>query len=216
MNPEKPVAIFHGYADFPHRTGKPDIGSRFQALAASELLRRGLISKAVFLAGEVEEGQPTVAEQMVKQIRRNLRNLDSSSVIIQPVAITTREEAQALRDISNQQGWDNLISIGKEFHVKRIKRAMRRKLKREIPVYSHEDVLRSKATMLDSEPMPQRYADIIKNWEASPEERSFRKREQLINSIDAIPFVGGFTLDLLQKILRNKTIENGVLKLLRK
>lgn len=54
MTPELPVALFHGYGDFPRKHGKPDISASLQVLAACELLRRKAISKAVFLVNSVE------------------------------------------------------------------------------------------------------------------------------------------------------------------
>lgn len=209
-NPEqKPVVLFNGYIEIPSRVPyKPDIYSRLQVLAASELLRRGKIETAVFLAGDVpSESNPEpdvyggIGQRMAAQLRRNLPNLPESAIVFIPVAKSTRAEVRKFRQLAKEKGWTNLMAVGKESHLERVQRAINRIFggkSKTIPVVSQESILTQ---------FPQ-YSKIIDAIRDSQEEKAFSKRETLINTIDKLPIIGGMVLDLMNtdgvKILESK------------
>lgn len=211
---QKPVVLFNGYLEIPSRVSyKPDEYSRLQVLAAAELLRRGEIKTAVFLAGDVpSESNPEsdvyggIGKRMAAQLRRNLPNLPESAIVFLPVAKSTREEILEFRELAEERGWTNLMVVGKESHLERVQTAVNRFFRRRgktIPVVSQESILIQFS----------RYTKILDDVRNSQEEKAFLKREALINAIDKLPIIGGMLLDLMNtdgvKILESKT--HGVL-----
>lgn len=79
-----------------------------------------------------------------------------------------------------------------------------------VSVRSTEDVLTKNAP----EYARGRYVRILDRVKESPQEKGFRRRDGLINAIDAIPVVGGTLLDILDRVMRNKALEAWVMKLL--
>ncbi len=206
---QKPFALFNGYIEIPSRVPyKPDEYSRLQTLAASELLRRGKIETAVFLAGDVpSESNPGsdvyggIGQRMAAQLRRNLPNLPESAIVLIPVAKSTRAEVRKFRQLAKEKGWTNLMVVGKESHLERVQRAINRIFRRRsktIRAVSQESILTQ---------FP-RYSKIIDAVRDSQEEKAFSKRETLINTIDKLPIIGGLVLDLMNadgvKILESK------------
>lgn len=61
-----------------------------------------------------------------------------------------------------------------------------------------------------------RLSDLAIKVRRSPEEKAFAKREKVLNAIDNIPFLGGLLLDTMQKVLKDKRIQNGLLQFLAK
>lgn len=208
MSAELPIALFHGYGDFPRkRAGKPDINASLQVLAASELLKTNKISKAVILVRSVHKGKPPIALTMAAQLRRNLPHLAEDRLVVLPVADTTRQEYKYFKRLAADNGWTDLMAVGKASHLERIERAAKRKLKREIPIVSHAELLRGVGT---------RYLGIMDQWSNSEEEAAFGRREKWINRIDSLPLIGGICIDFLQSVLRNKQLEINLLQWLKK
>lgn len=210
----KPIALFSGYGEVPSRqTYKPDKFSRLQVLAAAELLRRGKISKAVFLAGNISSDGSFgtdklggIAVRMGDQLRRNLPNLPEDSVIVMPTAMSTVEEVVSFSKLAKENGWNNLMVIAKDSHLKRVQRAVRRTFgkTRTIPTTTQEAVL-------TESPQDILYQQIIAKVKNSSEEKGFTRREMLINLIDSIPIIGEL---VLRSMNRSKTLEVRVHKIL--
>lgn len=205
----KRVALFHAYGELPSmQPEKPDKASRLQVLAASEMIKRGQVDTVVFLVGHISSKGSTkkeglsVAEKMANQLQKNLRNVPEGTVIVKSDAFSTRDEIEDFKKLSEGQNWV-LMSVGKEAHLQRIKRAVKRKFGKrssEVAVISLEEIL-------TQDPNRTSYKKIIDNIRNSPEELAFIKRERIINLIDSIPFFGGWFLDNLNKLPIGKIIE---------
>lgn len=218
MNPEKypakPVALFNAYAEWRRRTDQPDVNSSLQVLAAGELLRQEKVEVVIFTAGSLKAGEPFLANIMTNELHKNTRGHYENAVITRPAKKTsTRGEVEEFKRIAEENGWNNLMVIGKEAHVKRIRRAIKRAFRNrgnEISVKSTEDVLMYESPAY----APNRYRNIIHKVNESPQNKGFIRREKLISLVDSIPVIGGQLLDLLNKILVNKNLEMWVAKAL--
>ena len=213
-NLEKPVVLSLGYAEWPRRQGQPDVYSSLQVLAAGELLRQSKIEAVVFTTGSLKKGGSTIAQAMTNELNINTREHYKDSVINAPPKETsTRAEIRQFEKIAQERGWNNLMVIGKNAHLKRIRRAIKRTFRNrgdEIPVKSTEDVLMTEAPVY----APNRYRDIIRKVHASAQDQGFKRREKIISLVDSIPLIGGQLLDLLNKILANKNLEMWTAKVL--
>lgn len=222
------IALFPGYAELPSRQPyKPDRNSRLQVLAAAEMIRRGELDTAYFLAGNISSDGTTgkdelggIAVRMTHQLYRNLPNLArNSSLITIPTSMSTRQEVRNFREIlkvNDFENQDHLIVVGKNAHLERISRAIRRtfeKRAQEISILSQEAILTQhpRQVVRNGHASP-RYIDtlyqqIFGKIRNSPEEQGFIKRERIINLIDSIPLVGGLALDVLNKLRIGKMLE---------
>lgn len=222
------VALFPGYVELPSRQPyKPDRNSRLQVLAAAEMIRRGELDTAYFLAGNISSDGTTgkdewggIAIRMEHQLYRNLPNLRlGESLVTISTSMSTREEARNFRvvlGINDRKNQDHLMVVGKDAHLKRIKRAIRRsfgKRAEEIYILGQEAVLTGhpRQVIRDGYTSP-RYVDtlyqqIFEKIRTSPEEQGFIKRERMINFVDSVPVVGGLALDLLNKLKIGKLLE---------
>lgn len=199
------VAYFHAYAEMPSKQDwKPDRSARLQTLAAGELLRRGAIDRAVFLAGHMSyEGDTTkeglsLAEKMAAQLRRNLPKTPEGAIIAQPLAMSTRDEIREFKQLAEGQNW-HLSIVGKRAHLKRMQRSVGRffgKDSSRVQIMCHEDILAQK-----------RYRKIIQAMQTSPEEQAFARRERIINLLDSIPLLGGWIIDNLNLLSITKILE---------
>lgn len=222
------VALFPGYAELPSRQPyKPDRSSRLQVLAAAEMIRRGELDRACFLAGNISPDGTTgtdelggIAIRMTQQLYRNLPNLNRDFALTTVASsMSTRQEVKNFREIvkmNDSQNQDRLMIVGKDAHLKRIRRAVRRTFGKRAPVVSilsHEDILtqRPRQVVRNGHTSP-RYIDtlyqqIFEKIRNSPEERGFITRERMINFIDSVPLVGGLALDVANKLKIAKILE---------
>ncbi|MCL5019842.1 MAG: YdcF family protein [Patescibacteria group bacterium] len=222
------IVLFPGYAELPSRQAyKPDRNSRLQVLAAAEMIRRGELATAYFLAGNISSDGTTgkdelggIAVRMRQQLYRNLPHLArESSLVTVPTSMSTRQELRNFREIlkvSNPESQDRLTVVGKNAHLERIKRAVRRtfgKRAQSISILSHEAILiqHPRQVIRNGHASP-RYIDtlyqqIFEKIRNSPEEQGFIKRERIINLIDSVPLVGGLALDILNKLRIGKMLE---------
>lgn len=152
----KRIVLFPGYAELPSRQPyKPDRNSRLQVLAAAEMIRRGELDMVYFLAGNISPDGTTgkdelggIATRMTQQLYRNLPNLArESSLVTVPTSMSTRQELKNFREIlkvNDSESQDHLTVVGKNAHLERIKRAVRRtfgKRAQTVSLLSHEVIL---------------------------------------------------------------------------
>lgn len=146
MTPEKPVLLLH--SDNYIRKGewfKPRDQGRIQCLAAADLIRRDAVSYVVISAGLAAKGadQPPASEPMREQILRNLAHKPEyeERVISLVTATNTLEEVVHAKQFSRFRGWDNFLDIAPEGQVERIRRIVRQKLGKSVPIITSEDYL---------------------------------------------------------------------------
>lgn len=234
MNPEKSAVLVAGYSEWhTDRPGKPDVFARLSVLAASEVYRQGGAEVVVFTTGSVAFGEPSISDTMAAQLQRNLPKIPEADVIAEnpnPPS-STRKELRTFKKLAQENGWDNLLIIGKEAHLSRIKREAGRILGRDfnVTVKSAEEVLNEGSPWYRAQKLreerrgyslpeetPNRYRKILEKVTKSPQQETFRKRERIINAIDAIPLVGGQLLDFIERLMGNKDLLFWVTKLLAK
>lgn len=184
--------------------GKPDVFGCMQASAAAKLAESGK-TILVFNSKNVQKDGRIVAHTMAEETNRLSPSLDNSSLQIEPTATNTRGEVKTFKQLAKDNCWDTLQVLTIEAHVPRVRRAIRRKFGRKraarIPILVTEKVLEKE----------QQTSTI--DWNDS-HYLGMKRREKFLNIIDALPFIGGVTLDIIDKLLGNKRLEAASVKIL--
>ena len=184
------------------------------------------LAGVAFTTGSLSPDGEPLAQTLGSHLNRILpKTAIEKTVIVDPHKglASTRDEIRHFRELAEQNGWHDVLSIGKEAHAERIQRAIKR-IFPAMMFIAAEDILRDPIldqtgvlphmrrnlyTSVDSS------QGIIEKLRSSPTETSFRKREKLLNMIDSIPAVGGTMLDLLNRSRWIKQLEEKLLDLLR-
>jgi hypothetical protein len=184
--------------------GKPDVFGCMQASAAVKLAKSDN-AILVFNSKNVQKDGSIVAYAMAEETKKLLPSTDDSFLLIEPTATNTHGEVKSFKQLAKDNGWGTLQALTIEAHVPRVKRAIRRKFGRkkaaQISILITEKVL-------ENEPLTSTI-----DWH-DRHYLGMKRREKFLNAIDAIPFVGGITLDIIDKLLGNKRLEAASVKIL--
>ena len=111
------AALLHSYLADRKDPGKPDRLSRMGILAVAELYRNGEIDKICITV------EPELAIPQERRLRSLLsERLREGDLVIKPQTVTTREEVQTFRELAEENGWNNLLTVGNKAHLPRIKK----------------------------------------------------------------------------------------------
>ena len=224
------VALVHGYADFgqnPKRPDIPDYSSRLGILAVGELFLMERLAGVAFTTGSLSPDGESLAQVLGSHLNRILpKTAIEKTVIVDPHKglASTRDEIRHFRELAEQNGWQDVLSIGKEAHAERIQRAIKR-IFPAMMFIAAEDILRN--PLIDKEGTLARIRkDLYVPYDSSPGilnklgnsgiETSFKKREKLLNIIDSVPLIGGPMLDILNRSMWIKQLEEKLLHVLGK
>jgi len=184
------------------------------AKAAAELVLQGKVSEVYFTLGEIDNSGVGVAQKMAWAMQEHLhkarkegRSIPDFTLHVLKTATTTISELRTLRKETQKNGTlenGGVILLGIAPHVRgvgeqeegRIQREARRMFGQaaikngSVQIMTAEDVLRDAG----------RYGDIfLELYDVGHE--AMVQREEFLNRIDAIPFLGGFALEAAAKVL---------------
>lgn len=191
---EKPVALLHSYLRDREGKGIPDRLSRLVILAAAELYRRGKIGKVCITV------EPELSALYVKRLKTVLglsgedkedlkvKALEDLLVVV-PRTVTTAQEVQAFKEISEENDWNNLITIGNHAHLPRIQREIKKRFRSS----DKKIEARSSGEILSRYP---RYESILEEMEMWPEQHSLAMQERILN----IPVLGNLALCIAPRL----------------
>lgn len=129
-------------------------------------------------------------------------------MIVSPVPEGTIGELEEFSRIAKEQRTGDLAVLATETHLGRIQRRLRRDFVNSgnIKVFSVERVL--------TEEVPtRRYLKLIETLRNSEDEKEFKRREELTEKIEKIPF-GSYIVDALTRSRNRWAIWNSIKKLL--
>jgi hypothetical protein len=177
MSGEKPVAMLHSYLADREGRERPDRLSRVNILAAAELYRHGKIDKICITV------EPELSEIQSNRLKSLLNSLREEDLVVEPQAVTTREEVETFGNLAKENGWNNLITIGNPVHLPRIRKEIHRVFKdKGIRVEA-----KSSSEILSQYPRYTKILDDMENW---PEQQSLSFQEKVLNT----PMVGRLIL----------------------
>lgn len=205
---EKPVALIHAYA---HDTQGLSPLDKLNILAASELMKRDLISRLVVLCGPLIDGRPPLAELAAAQIKSNLPGIDPEMITIRTTARSTIGEVTAFAELAKELNLkpDRLVQIGLLPHLRRIQRTKKDVFGEEaqqVRVVSAERLL----NMFD----PQKYNPMIRTVRTLPLYKGMEKIEPIKNMVQALPLIGKRAIRFYETSGNKGTVQDALLKLL--
>lgn len=181
MNKERPVALLHGYLADRDNPEKPDRLTRTGILAACELYRHSEIDKICLTSVEELSGP------QVERLTEHLTHIPEEDVIVSPETVTTRGEIKTFKKLSEQNGWDNLITIANHKHIPRVEREINKTFKnKSVEARSAKDILLQYPHGSD------RYENILRKMEDWPEQKSLAFQEKILN----VPILGNLILKI--------------------
>lgn len=189
MSTEAPVALLHSYLSDRKNNSKPDRLTRTGILAAAELYRHGEISKICITV------EPQLSGPQTRRLRSILPGIPQNDLIVEAKTVTTRDEIAIFRELAKQRGWINLITIGNEAHIPRIKR----EIERGFNGTNIDIKARSAKELLGRYP---RYSSIVNEMSNWPEEKSLTFQETILN----IPILGNLLLRVAPHLSHLKVV----------
>lgn len=203
MNPENKTAILlHGYGNLTSPRGiiKPDTRGRLQLLAARRLAAFNN-TEIGLTGGKIFPDFPPLALVMQDHLGRTAKTIPQDTVIANPVARNTNQEAKAFAKMARERGWKDITVIGSKTHLQRIKRANKRAFGKgsNLTFHAAEDVLQAPST--SKRAVDVMLNRIINKLERSKEEKTFKKHETVLNLIDSIPLFGNYIINFLTHAL---------------
>jgi hypothetical protein len=179
------AALVHGYLTDREGKDKPDRLTRVGILAAAELYRHGEIDKVCFTA------KPELSDLQVKRLKTLLNNPTEKDIIVDPKVVTTRGEVETFKELSERNGWKNLITIANKDHLPRIRKEIKRAFgEKEIESISSRSVLDRYA----------RYSPVLAEMDSWEEQVSLSFQEKILNT----PIIGALALNIVPHFSKYK------------
>jgi hypothetical protein len=173
-----------------------DTHSNLQLLAVACLLKKPGINKVIILGGKIDPNKESIGSVMGKELLQKLGNKFIDKLIVTPNSITTRQEVEEFQKLTIKNRWQNIACLSFSNHLPRVKRAYKRIFGEEfnkIRFLKTEEVLKQCG-----------HKKKVLKYINSPNSKLLKSYESLIGSIDRIPLIGGYLIDMMIKVFPRK------------
>jgi len=114
--------------------------------------------------------KPELSRPQVKRLKTLLNNPPEEDIVSKEETVTTEGEVETFKKLAEEENWKNLLTIGNEAHVPRIKREIKRTFKdKQVKTTTPREILAEYKI----------YSYILKEMENWPEQLSLSFQEKM-------------------------------------
>jgi len=169
-----------------------DAHSNLQLLAVACLLKKTNIKKVVILGGKIDLHRKSLGKIIYQELSKKIDRKLASKIIVVPNSLTTRQEVRGFRKLVEKNHWHNIASLCLSVQLPRVKRAYKRIFSdkhNQIGFVKTEDMLNQLG-----------YEKEVAEYTNSKELKLLKLNEILVGTINGIPIIGGYLIDIMIKI----------------
>ncbi|OGM19468.1 hypothetical protein A2686_01095 [Candidatus Woesebacteria bacterium RIFCSPHIGHO2_01_FULL_38_10] len=175
-----------------------DTHNNLQILAADCLLNEKEIAQLVILGGKIDPHKEGLALIMYKELCKKLTPRLANKIFVAPNSLTLRQEVKNFRKLATKNNWQNIASLCVSIQLPRVKRAYKRifaKTYLHINFITTEEVLNQYS-----------YKKKVTKYVNSQAFKYLKINEILAGTLDSIPVIGGYLIDLVTRIFPKKGV----------
>jgi uncharacterized SAM-binding protein YcdF (DUF218 family) len=160
-----------------------------------------------YLADRKTEDKPVeekLSEPQIRRLKTLLDNPPEKDIVVDAKTVTTEGEIKTFSELAEENDWSNLVTIGNDVHLPRIKREIEKTFgKRKVEARSSKEILSQYS----------RYSSILADTEKWQEQKALALQEKIL----MLPILGRLILGMAPYLSHSKvTLQSWVFKQLEK